>query len=209
MRRRLTLVSAAIAAATLLSVSVATYVAVRHELRARVDEALDREAQRGTEVSRADETFAGRHVRVLTVRERNATVRVVRSLEATDRTLSRLRIILAALCAAGIALAALLGRLTARRVLRPLTELAAVAAHIRRTGSITRRIHPEGDDEVARLGRELDALLDALEHARETERRLVADASHELRTPVSALRARVERLERAPAEERPGLVRDV
>src|SRR5690242_17460406 len=51
---------------------------------------------------------------------------------------------------------------------------------------------PGANDEVARLGRTLNSLLDRLQHAREREQRLLDDASHELRTPLSILKAELD-----------------
>jgi signal transduction histidine kinase len=50
----------------------------------------------------------------------------------------------------------------------------------------------EGADEIAALGRTLNAMLDRVEAAVSRERRVVSDASHELRTPLTTLRAEVD-----------------
>jgi two-component system, OmpR family, sensor histidine kinase MprB len=70
----------------------------------------------------------------------------------------------------------------------------------------------EGRDELARLAESFNATLDALERSVQAQRHLVADASHELRTPISSLRANIQILgeaERLPAEEQEGLRRDI
>jgi signal transduction histidine kinase len=51
---------------------------------------------------------------------------------------------------------------------------------------------PPGDDEVARLARTMNRMLERLQRAHERQRRLVADASHELRSPVAAIRQHAE-----------------
>ncbi|MFD7104238.1 sensor histidine kinase [Streptomyces celluloflavus] len=76
--------------------------------------------------------------------------------------------------------------------LRPVTairtELAAVTER-----ELDRRVpDPAGGDEVALLARTVNATLDRLEEAVGRQRQLVADASHELRNPIAAVRSRLE-----------------
>ena len=54
-----------------------------------------------------------------------------------------------------------------------------------------------GRDELARLARSFNTTLDALERSVEAQRHLVADASHELRTPIASLRANIQTLQDA------------
>ncbi|MFT3660600.1 MAG: HAMP domain-containing sensor histidine kinase [Gordonia sp. (in: high G+C Gram-positive bacteria)] len=65
---------------------------------------------------------------------------------------------------------------------------------------VTRRIAaPGGDDEVARLATTMNGMLDKLEAAQRTQRRFVSDASHELRSPVAAIRQHTQVALRHPA----------
>ncbi|REF00205.1 sensor histidine kinase [Thermomonospora umbrina] len=94
-----------------------------------------------------------------------------------------------------------------RRGLRPLEEMAVTAAAIG-DGDLTRRIGPaDPRSEVGRLGAALNAMLGQIESAfreRETSearlRRFVADASHELRTPVATIRGYAELFRRGAAD---------
>jgi signal transduction histidine kinase len=80
-----------------------------------------------------------------------------------------------------------------RRGLRPLRRLAGAAAGIERTADPAARLPvSEVGDEIAQLSGVLNRMLGSLERARESERRFLADASHELRTPVTALLGNVE-----------------
>ncbi|MEZ0069829.1 signal transduction histidine kinase [Streptacidiphilus sp. MAP12-20] len=78
------------------------------------------------------------------------------------------------------------------RTLRPVERIRAEAAEI--TGSdLHRRIpEPDSDDEIGRLARTLNTMLDRLESSATRQRRFVADASHELRTPLAAVRTTME-----------------
>ena len=90
-------------------------------------------------------------------------------------------------------LAALLAAVLTRRGLRPLRRLAAGAGEIERIPDPSRRL-PERAvaDEIGQLTGVLNRMLASLEAARAGERRFLADASHELRTPVTTLLGNVE-----------------
>ena len=140
------------------------------------------------------------HLRVLTVPlSPRGALQLARSLESADSVLSRLRLVLAALTLGGVAVAAALSRLFSRPVIAPITSLTDTAVHIEATGDLRRRIGGGGSDEVGRMAASFNAMLErvqtsqeALEQSTRTQRQLVADASHELRTPVTSLRTNVE-----------------
>ncbi len=167
-----------------------------------------------------DTHAAGVHLRVLTVSLPDGrAVQFVRSLRNVDGTLGRLKILLALLCAGGTLLAALFARLLSRRVIQPVTDLTAAAEHITHTEDLGRRIEVPGDDEVGRMAARFNTMLDTLESSRRAlddsvhaQRQLVADASHELRTPVTSLRTNIEVLlagGELPADDRRRLLEDV
>jgi two-component system sensor histidine kinase MprB len=92
-----------------------------------------------------------------------------------------------------VLLAALAAAMLTRRGLAPLRRLAAAAADIERTADPGQRLPAARTlDEVGQLTGVLNRMLASLQSAREGERRLLADASHELRTPVTALLGNVE-----------------
>jgi heavy metal sensor kinase len=88
----------------------------------------------------------------------------------------------------GVALAALGGLFLARRSLAPVAAMGAQAAAITATTLHERLPVTSPNDELGRLATIVNGLLDRLERAFTQQRRFMADASHELRTPVAILR---------------------
>jgi two-component system, OmpR family, sensor histidine kinase MprB len=175
-----------------------------------------------------DLNAGGTHWRVLTFpvtfrvglgQSMQGAVQLARPLNGTDHILSNLRLILFLLFLGGIALAAALGRLAARRVLAPLSEVAQAATYIGQTDDLSKRITVHADDEVGQLATRFNTMLEHLEGSRaaldesvRAQRQLVADASHELRTPVTSLRTNIEVLlagGELSEEERRRLLTDV
>ena len=91
-----------------------------------------------------------------------------------------------------VAFAAIAGGVLIRRMLRPVTDLSAMMSEIE-VSDLSERLAWDGPpDELGRLCTTFDRLLDRLESAFERERRFTADASHEMRTPLSVMRAEIE-----------------
>jgi two-component system sensor histidine kinase MprB len=158
-----------------------------------------------------DARVNGIHLRVLAEPfGQGRAVQLAQPLTEVDSLLSRLRLILALLDLAGIAIAALLGRLVAGAAVLPLKRLTQAAEHVALTQDLSGRIKSVGQDEIGRLARSFNAMLDALERSIgaldasvHAQRQLVADASHELRTPVTSLRTNIEILQQAEHMELP------
>jgi two-component system sensor histidine kinase MprB len=141
----------------------------------------------------SDRTADGVHLRVLTVPIHGlGAVQIGRSLEGVDNVLARLRIVLVLLVVVGTAFAATMARLFSRPVMQPITDLTRTAEHIEATGDLGRRLGARGTDEVGRMAERFDAMLDRVQASQIAQQRLVADASHELRTPVTSLRTNME-----------------
>ncbi|WP_433825272.1 HAMP domain-containing sensor histidine kinase [Actinoplanes sp. CA-015351] len=120
-----------------------------------------------------------------------------------DRLLTLFAVLLAVGCAAGIGGAALLGRTVSRAGLAPVDRLTEAVEDVAVTMDLTRPIDVAGKDEVARLGRSVNAMLSALDASRRAQRALVEDAGHEMRTPLTSIRTNVELL--LSVERRPEL----
>ena len=126
-------------------------------------------------------------------------VQLGRPLAYAQHVLSSLRLILLLLFLGGVGLAAGLGRMAARRVLAPLAEVTQTAEVIGETDDLSLRLAVHTDDEVGQLATRFNAMLErlatsraALDDSVRSQRQLVADASHELRTPVTSLRTNIE-----------------
>ncbi|MFL6416202.1 MAG: sensor histidine kinase [Bryobacteraceae bacterium] len=100
--------------------------------------------------------------------------------------LGRIRAALLLFVPVGLVLAGLGGYSLANRSLRPLRELARVIDEVT-SSDLSRRVKPQSGsgDEVFVLGSRFNALLDRLQAAFSVQRRFMADASHQIRTPVT------------------------
>ncbi|GAB2785712.1 sensor histidine kinase [Streptomyces daliensis] len=118
---------------------------------------------------------------------RRGTLVIAVPLTSVDGTLSRLLLIETAATAGGLALLGGAGLWVVRRGLRPLESMARDADAIA-AGQSARRVRPADEaSEVGRLGLALNTMLDGQEATQRRLRQFVADASHELRTPVTVI----------------------
>jgi two-component system sensor histidine kinase MprB len=158
-------------------------------------DAIRATAQTGRGQFFTDMRVKGTHIRVLVtgIGDRGALA-VALPLTTVDGALKRELVLLLLIGGAGILLAALFGFLVTR------TALAPIARFTRQTETIAanpERIEHErldviGSDELARLAQTFNRTLDALERSVQAQRNLVADASHELRTPIATIRANLQ-----------------
>jgi two-component system, OmpR family, sensor histidine kinase MprB len=172
-----------------------------------VDAQARRIAAAGDGRAYSDAGVNGTHVRVLTagLGPRGA-VQVARSLDEVDSVLDDQLLLLVLVGAGGILLAAVMSIVVARTALAPITRFTGRTESLTVDPDPSQRLEVTGRDEIARLAQSFNTTLDALERSVEAQRNLVADASHELRTPISTLRANIQLLREAerlsPAEQR-------
>ena len=131
-------------------------------------------------------------VPVTTASRVKATVVVVTSLDQYDTSLANVRKTLEIgmpilLAVVGIICWAIVGR-----ALRPIEALRREVTDIATTPGPLRIAEPGTGDEVGRLARTLNSMLDRIEAASARERRFVSDASHELRSPIANIRTEIE-----------------
>ncbi|HEX7864897.1 MAG TPA: ATP-binding protein [Variovorax sp.] len=101
-------------------------------------------------------------------------------------------IVLTGLCGLGFAL--VLSWLLARRWFKPIDELTQAAQDLAR-GRLSTRVAVQGSDELALLGRTFNDMAQRLDTVEASRRAWLADAAHELRTPLAAMRAEIEALQ--------------
>jgi two-component system sensor histidine kinase BaeS len=101
-------------------------------------------------------------------------------------------IVLTGLC--GLAFALVLSWLLARRWFRPIDELTQAAQDVAR-GRLSTRVAVQGSDELALLGKTFNDMAQRLDTVEASRRAWLADAAHELRTPLAAMRAEIEALQ--------------
>ncbi len=176
--------------------------------------ALDKDiAQRGSGSALTDRTVRGTRLRVLTLGTgARGAVMVAQPLTEVDSELSHLLLLLAGIGVAGILLAALLGMVVARTAVAPITRFTKRAETLTGSLNLSQRLEVSSHDEVGRLAESFNTTLDALERSLEAQRNLIADAGHELRTPIASLRVNIQVLgeaERLPAHELASLRADI
>jgi two-component system, OmpR family, sensor histidine kinase MprB len=155
-------------------------------------------------------TVRGTRVEILTVANRvdHTAVEVALPLTAVDSVLSSLLETYALLVGGGVLLAGLLGTLIARSALAPITRFSERTEQVADTLASPQRLQESGASELRRLATSFNRTLDALQRSIEAQQHLIADASHELRTPMAALRSNIQiflESHRLPEEERAGL----
>lgn len=136
----------------------------------------------------------------LVIGDRGYAVQVAGSLDDANGALRSARILFVAMAIGILGAVALTGAMLARAVLRPIDRIVSRARVIGASVLADRLPHPGGHDEMARLVETLNEMLGRIEQVFEAQRRFTADASHELRSPLSRLRAELEVTLRRPRD---------
>lgn len=135
----------------------------------------------------------GRHLTVTVPAKDDAAVRIVYSTSDMTRRLWQIWGFRAALAVLVLAAAAAIGAYAARRITAPLRELNAMASKFS-DGDLTARSPVTGPPETQTLARTLNQGAERLDTLVASQRIFVADASHQLRTPLTALRLSLDNI---------------
>ena len=142
--------------------------------------------------------IAGYRMRVLTLplRTPGRAAMVARPMDEVDVQLAGLWRMSIQIFVIGVAGSGLIGFVVAGRVVRPVRRLTEAATRVAETQNVDQPIDIKRDDEFGQLASSFNEMLGALSISREQQHRLVTDASHELRTPITSLRTNLEYMQR-------------
>ena len=129
-------------------------------------------------------------------------IQVAEPLQSVYVTLRRLAILLGLGIFGGLVLASAVGAFLANSALSPIDHMTQSARTIAHSGDLTRRINPpKTKDEVDRLATTFNEMLERIEELFRAQQRFVADVSHELRSPLTAIRGNLDLLKRVASDD--------
>jgi signal transduction histidine kinase len=160
--------------------------------RPEVEQALRSIASAGVRTSRDEGgDIAVAAAPVIDGGELVGAVRLSRDVEQVQRNVTRATIAIVVVAGAGFAAGLVLAFVLARSLARPLTRLADAARRLGRGDLGTRAGPVEGGDELVELATSFDDMADRLERTVRAQREFVANASHQLRTPLTGMKLRL------------------
>jgi two-component system OmpR family sensor kinase len=119
------------------------------------------------------------------------TIQVAATLQGIEMAARRLLFIEVVGVVGGVLIALALGYWLAGRALAPVARMTATVRDLQAT-DLRQRVTAEGGDEIGQLARTFNSLLERLETAFDAQQRFISDASHELRSPLTAIRGHVQ-----------------
>ena len=127
---------------------------------------------------------------------------VAQSLNPIDTTMSQVRWAILASILAALILSTVSGSMVVRGALSPVSRITQTARSIETSSDLNRRVGYTGPaDEVGELATTFDHMIEHLDRAFQSQKHFVADASHELRGPLTVIRGNLDLLKRKLNEE--------
>jgi heavy metal sensor kinase len=130
--------------------------------------------------------------RAFTDRGQSRVLAIALSMKPVEDPVNEVLLLLLVAGPVGLAAASVAAYWLAQKALRPVEQMTSDAQEIGKGGLNERVAVPAARDEIRRLGVTLNEMLDRIERGVVDKRRLVADASHALRTPLAVMRAEVD-----------------
>ena len=174
------------------SIAAAIQDAVLPAAQTDIDRALESAEAIPSQVRIDGRTYETRFIGFDAPNGERVALQVGRDITGQIDTLEQLRFRLIMLVSAVVAASAVAGYFLANKLVRPLEQLRAATRAVADTKDFSEAIPIEGNGEIADVAADFNVMLAKLDESALQQRRLVQDASHELRAPLSTLRANVE-----------------
>lgn len=171
------------------------------ELELPVDPSLISRGFSGTTAIKTLSAGGGASVRVMVsplfLQDEVLLLEVAQSLNYVDGTMLQVRWALVGSSLLALALAAASGGVLVRRALSPVRRISRTARNIEASSDLTQRVGYAGpEDDIGELATTFDHMIQHLDRAFQSQRYFVADASHELRGPLTVIRGNLDLLKR-------------
>jgi two-component system OmpR family sensor kinase len=148
----------------------------------------------------------GTRLRVLAtplyVQDKTLVLEVAQSLNVMDSTMNRLRLSLMGGVLLAVVLVAIAGGVILTRAFQPVRRISSIARDIQESADLSRRVgQTKTADEIGQLSSTFDHMIERLESVFESQKNFVADASHELRSPLAVIRGNLDLIKKHPDKE--------
>jgi two-component system OmpR family sensor kinase len=122
---------------------------------------------------------------------------VAQSLKPVDTALRQVRLALFGGAFLALLLTVVLGAVVIRQTLEPVEVITRTARNIEESSNLERRVGYQGPpDEIGRLAKTFDHMIERLDKVFKSQKNFIADASHEIRTPLTVIKGNLDLLKR-------------